>query len=120
MQAIEKVLPHSPQFPEIVLAKDQPQYIPLPVARIQYQDGTISLISCYRLTWRERIRLLSSGKLWLEQLTFGQPLQPQRPTVFEPLTSADDDTRKSSSRMSFQQRMENFRIVFISGMRKKA
>jgi len=73
----------------MVLAKDQPQYLPLPpVALVRYEDGSISMISRYRLTVRERLRLFISGSLWCEQLTFGNPLQPQLLQVDEPLREA--------------------------------
>lgn len=84
MEAYSPVLPSSPQFPETILAKDQPEYIPLPVARIRYSDGVQSMISCYRLTWLERLRVLFGGKIWWEQLTFGDPLQPQKMHLQEP------------------------------------
>jgi len=62
-------------FPEQthVLGKDQPEYQPLPVHMTP--DGTA--VSCWRLSWRERLYLLVTGRLWLMQLTFNQPLQPQ-------------------------------------------
>jgi hypothetical protein len=84
MKAVTPVLPSSPQFKEIVLAKDQKEYFPLPVAVIGYQDTT-SLISCYKLSLRERMQILFSGKVWWEQLTFGKRLQPQKMYVSEPL-----------------------------------
>ena len=86
MKAYSPVLPKSPAICETVLAKDQPQYLPLPVAHLEYGDGTRSMISCYRLTWRERFRILFSGKVWWEQLTFGEALQPQKMYTQEPLT----------------------------------
>lgn len=69
-------------FPEqnCVYAKDQPEYLPLPVHRTA--DGEI--ISCWKLTLRERIKLLFTGKLWFHQLTFGHPLQPQLPSADKP------------------------------------
>jgi hypothetical protein len=84
VEACSPVLPSSPAIREIVLAKDQPEYISLPVAYVEYTDGTRSMISCYRLTWRERLRILFSGKVWWEQLTFGQPLQAQKMYLREP------------------------------------
>ena len=92
MKPISPVLPHS-EFPEVVLAKNQPEYIALPVAKITYSDGTKSMVSHYRLTLRERLRLLFLGSLWVEQLTFGHSLQPQRPTVYEPFHHRKDMTR---------------------------
>lgn len=70
-------------FPEqnTTYAKDQPEYLPLPALT----DGT-TCITCWRLTWRERLRVLFSGRLWLSQLHFGSPLQPQRPSVERPFT----------------------------------
>lgn len=65
----------------VVLAKDQPQYLPLPV--LITESGEV--VSCWKLSVRERIRILFTGCMWLRQLTFGQPLQPQRPQVESPL-----------------------------------
>ena len=63
-----------------VLAKDQPEYLPLP-AHVAHPITT----TCWRLTWRERLTVLLRGELWLQQMNFGQPLQPQRPDVRCPL-----------------------------------
>ncbi len=57
-----------------VIAKDQPQYQPLPVF---YGPGPdFEAISCWKLTWRERFKLLFSGILWNRQMTWGHPFQP--------------------------------------------
>jgi hypothetical protein len=71
-------------FPEQngVLAKSQPQYIPMPVHFTNDQDGR--MICCWRLTFFERIRILFSGKVWHQVLTFHQPLQPQLLTISKP------------------------------------
>ena len=58
----------------------QPEYLPLPAWR--GNDGTV--ISCWRFSWRERLKLLITGKIWLKVLTFNQPLQPQRLDVDRP------------------------------------
>lgn len=57
---------------EVVYAKDQPEYIPLPV--LKFQDGTI--VSRWRMSWKERLRALLTGDIFLAVLTFNQPLQP--------------------------------------------
>lgn len=69
------------EFPEQtqVWAKDQPPYLPLPA--YSNERETISL---WALTWRERLKLLFTGRLWLRQLNFGSALQPQAPTVHNP------------------------------------
>jgi len=66
------------EFPEqtVVIAKDHPEYQPLPAHQVpNSQQGEI--ICCWRLTWRERFRLLFTGKVWHSIWTFNQPLQPQ-------------------------------------------
>ena len=63
----------------VVLAKDQPQYMPLPVHVMDTPEREI--ISCWKLTEEERVELLSTGEIWVCQLTFGGPLQPQRLTT---------------------------------------
>lgn len=67
-------------LPETVFAKDQPKYLPLPA--IVTSDGCVT--SRWQLSWRERLKVLWTGNLWLQQYKFNSPLQPQRPTVDEP------------------------------------
>jgi len=64
-----------------ILAKDQPQYQPLPV--LWEADGRVT--SCWKLSLKERLKVLLGGKLWLSQLTFNQKLQPQLPLVDDPI-----------------------------------
>ena len=66
-----------------VYAKDQPEYLPLPVHKTE--DGMV--ISCWALTWRERLRVLLTGRMWWSVLTFNHPLQPQSPQVESPLVA---------------------------------
>ncbi len=58
----------------VTFAKDQPEYIPLPA--LVSEDKERRVVTGWQLTWRERFRLLLTGKLFHSQLTFGQPLQP--------------------------------------------
>lgn len=69
------------RFPEhnVTIAKDQPPYLPLPA--FVNKEETISL---WKMTWLERIKILFSGRIWLRQLNFGQPLQPQKLCIEEP------------------------------------
>lgn len=68
-------------FPEqtTVWAANQPPYLPLPA----YTDDT-QTISYWRLTWRERWLVFWRGHVWLRQMNFSQPLQPQLPCVESP------------------------------------
>lgn len=72
-----------------VLAKDQPQYRPLPVHLQLRLPGTAT--SCWKLTWVERLQVLVTGRLWLQQMTLGSPLQPQLPSVSKPPIDMGED-----------------------------
>ncbi len=69
------------EFPEqtVVWAKNQLPYLPLPA----YTNDR-ETISCWSLTWRERVQILLTGRLWLCQMNFGAPLQAQAPCVESP------------------------------------
>ena len=58
-----------------IIAKDQPQYLPLPAHFFAGAEGRIAF--CWQLSWGERLKLLFTGQLWQQSLTFGEPLQPQ-------------------------------------------
>lgn len=72
------------EFPghNAVYAKDQPEYIPLPVYKSEGKEGEV--ISCWQLTFKERLKLLFTGRIYWSQWTFHGPLQPQRPTLDNP------------------------------------
>lgn len=61
-------------FPEVtvVIAKDQPEYQPLPA---HFDSGVVTC--CWKLSLRERLRIFFTGKVWHQVMTFGNPLQPQ-------------------------------------------
>jgi hypothetical protein len=71
MVPISPVVPGH-NVPEVVYAKDQPQYQPLPV--VKDDDGTV--VSRWKLTWRERLQVLFGGSIWLTVRTFNRALQP--------------------------------------------
>lgn len=56
------------------IAKHQKEYLTLP-AHID-DEGVVT--SCWRLTIGERLRTLFTGKMYLQTMTFKQPLQPQK------------------------------------------
>ena len=64
-----------------VYAKDQPQYLPLPVQKTS--DGLVT--ACWEFAIWERIVIMLTGKLWFAVRTFNQPLQPQKPSVMKPI-----------------------------------
>jgi hypothetical protein len=58
----------------IVFAKDQPEYQPLPALRINSPQGEV--ISCWKMSFKERIKVLFTGVVWLSLLSFNKPLTP--------------------------------------------
>lgn len=72
------------EFPEqtVVIAKDQPQYLPMPAHRAKDVTGTTTI--CWKLTWWERLQLLLTGKLWHQICTFNTPMPPQHMQVAKP------------------------------------
>jgi hypothetical protein len=67
--------------PQVVYACSQPQYIPLPV--IQRKDG---IITCrWHMTWRERMKALLHGDVYVQINTHNNPLQPIRVYIDPPV-----------------------------------
>jgi len=65
-----------------VYAESQPEYLQLPVYEDEKQGGRV--FHCWQLSFPERIKILFTGKLWINVLNFGKPLQPIKPTVDNP------------------------------------
>jgi len=72
------------EFPEqnIVIAKDQPQYMPMPAHVSLNEAGTVTC--CWDLSGEEIAEIVKTGKIWHSILTFGAPLQPQLLSVYKP------------------------------------
>ena len=58
----------------IVYAKDQPDYTPLPALRLDSKNGEV--ISCWKMSLKERLIVLFTGRVWLSLLSFNKPLPP--------------------------------------------
>lgn len=65
-----------------IFGSSQKEYVPLPGLR--GQDEYRMVTTRWHLTWQERLRLLVSGDLWVQMLTFGKPLQPIKILTEEP------------------------------------
>ncbi len=90
------------KFPEhtVVYAKDQPEYVPLPV--YQFQDnGKGEIVCCWKLSIKERWKLLFSGKIWHNILTFNNPLQPQLLSVTKPKMPNHTNINSCDTKVSF-------------------
>jgi hypothetical protein len=73
------------EFPEVtvIIAKDQPQYRPLPAHRVP-GDPQGRIVFCWKLNFLARLRVLFTGELWHQVLTFNHPLQPQQLDAVKP------------------------------------
>ena len=58
----------------IVFAKDQPEYQPLPALRLDTPQGEV--ISCWKLSFKERLQVLVFGRVWVSLMMFNKPLTP--------------------------------------------
>lgn len=66
-----------------VIGAGQKEYLPIP-ARIEFDDRTHPTTACWKLSLRERIKVLLTGRVWQTSLTFGNHYQPQRMSVDRP------------------------------------
>lgn len=62
-----------------VYAKDQPEYMPLPALKIDGWEGHV--VSCWKMSLKERIKVLFTGKVWLNLMSFNKPLTPSYMSV---------------------------------------
>jgi len=76
-----------------VFAKDQKDYKPLPA--FMTKDGMV--VSCWRLSFAERLRVLLGRRIWVVTRTFRQSLQPQWLQVHSPFTPAKKGTHESKA-----------------------
>ncbi len=65
----------------VTYAENQPEYLKLPAYKAV--DGRVT--SCWGLSFLERIKVALTGKIYLQVLTFNQPLQPLKMLVDNPL-----------------------------------
>ena len=63
----------------VIYAKDQEPYLPLPAYRDKEQ-----IFHCWKLSILERIKILLTSKLWINVLNFNNPPQPIKPMVDNP------------------------------------
>jgi hypothetical protein len=55
-------------------AENQPEYLQLPALKIDSDNKEV--ISCWKLSFKERLRVLFLGRIWLSLASFGMPLTP--------------------------------------------
>ena len=58
----------------VVFAENQKEYNALPA--LDLNDDMGSVVSCWKLSFKERVVILLTGKMWMNLCMFGQPLTP--------------------------------------------
>ena len=56
----------------VVYGEKQPQYKSLPA--LSFENGMV--VTCWKLSWKEVLKLLFTRKIWHSVLSFNNPLQP--------------------------------------------
>lgn len=74
---MQPIQPQVPGYDEFVIAKDQPEYIPLPAILVPV-EGVATVVTRWRLTDEERAAVANGADIWLQIMTGGAPLQPIR------------------------------------------
>ena len=70
----------------VVFGANQPEYIPLPAEK---NPATGVVLTCWKFSPDELKKIQGTGVIWLEMLTFNQPLQPVRLDVERPDISSE-------------------------------
>ena len=73
------------EFPEqnAVLGADQKEYTALPCHRVNSSPERHTIV-CVKLSLKQRLLVLFTGKVWITTLTFGQLFQPLLVEVKKP------------------------------------
>ena len=79
----------------LTLAENQEEYTTLPA---WLSPDSEEVVTCWKLSLWERLKLLWTGELWLRQLVFKQTFQPQLPQVEVPPNMLDDVTLQLENR----------------------
>jgi hypothetical protein len=82
----------------IVFAKDQPEYNQLPALKLDSPEGEV--ISCWKLSFKERFKVLFLGRIWLSIMSFNKPLTPTFLSVNrKDVYSHEDDEKQRISKI---------------------
>ena len=85
----------------VVFAKDQPEYQPLPALKIDSQQGEV--VCCWKMSVKERLKVLFTGKVWVSLMTFNKPLTPSYISVNrKDVYSIPQDSEKWYKKLKFK------------------
>lgn len=78
---MESIYPELGLGPPKLIAKDQPQYRPLPSEIVRKAGRGDVVVTRWNFTPEERERIAKGEDFFLAILTFGKPLQPLLPSI---------------------------------------
>lgn len=58
----------------IIFAEHQDNYWPLPALVKKDNYGTV--MTCWKMSFKERLKVLLTGKIWVYEASFNKPLTP--------------------------------------------
>jgi hypothetical protein len=58
----------------VIFAENQPEYLQLPALKLNTKEAEV--ISCWKLSFKERIKVLIFGRIWMSLVSFNKPLTP--------------------------------------------
>ncbi len=67
------------KYCNVVYAENQSEYQDLPALKLETDNGEV--ISCWKLSFKERLIILFTGKMWLSLFSFNKSLTPSFLTV---------------------------------------
>lgn len=97
------------KFPEhnaVYGANQKEKYLPLP-AYMNKKDPNGQIITCWKLTLIDQIRVLITGRVWVSVLTFQDPLQPLH------MTAKKSDYFKQPVKQIFSQILRKLKIMRV-------
>lgn len=74
----------------VVIAENQPPFIPLPAFVGKNEDGHVVTVSCWEPSEEEVKEILKTRKIYVISLTYGQQLQPLNVEGYNPLRFEDN------------------------------
>jgi len=80
------------EFPQVNvrIAENQDEYETLPA----YRDKSGRVICCFELSEEEKKLVEKTGEIWIDILTFNNPLQPIHPHIESPFINENDKSHE--------------------------
>jgi len=107
IQPVSPVLSNIELSNQIIIAKDQPQYKPLPAIYLNSDE----ILTRWKIPFWQRVWLVMAGSIYLDYLTFGRPIQPMKVLISPKLDWQRFTTRnvKSEIAKDFDESLENMK-----------